>query len=217
MTKNLENGIEPAQEHSSIAELWKLYNAAQSVPNFENFSTFEILLRQTITSYLESPNTVIRIELAQIWVYKTELALDKNLDPPLSRASANRFLGLVGAPGAVEKLVEAEDKHRVIACASLYTACPSVPLGRFNTLTGYDIAQRWLGEPLPSGANNNLAALTDFIYGTGVWDLYRSDVVMDTELGHHLYRQNVPLRGKLFTSNLAQTLRSTSALPHDLT
>lgn len=209
----------PGEKHSNVKELWRRYSVIQSNPTIDNFNAFELLLRQTVTTYLQSPNTKIRTELAQLWIHKTKLALAMHVKPALSRASANRFIGLTDLPGVVEDLVMETDNHQVLACASLYTACPGIPIGRYSNDSGYGIVEKWLGAPLPTGISNSLSGLTDFMYGPGVWDLYRPDVAIDTELAQHLYLQGVPLLGELFTKNTNNKISEADVfteLPHDM-
>lgn len=212
----MTNSSELVGVPADVAELWTFYATVKThKPADLNLYGGKLIIRTQ--QYRDAGTYYIHNELAQHWVnfLTLEVLNAKKVSLPLSNIT--RFIDLLSAPGVVEKVSSQPANHAMLACVILQAVCEEAggaPESFWFTVP--TLLERWSGKEVSLHLAHTPVEVANFLYGPGVWDIYRNDVEDDDILPAHLFSLGVPLRGEVLRQLAASELAPV-VLPGELT
>lgn len=181
-----------------IESLWGLYETAKQDPILANIDILGEHINRAANQYLQTPDADYMAQLAQLWLYKTELQLTQTAYMYVSGLSIHKFICLLQHGNVVDRLLIDMNNLPCFSYALLSAA------RRLNTLhfeTDINevahVVKKTLGKEVVEDAVSHLPTVTDLLYGVGTWAVYRPDVDDDGDLPLYLFYEKIPSLGIL--------------------
>lgn len=179
------------------------------------YVSYMALLNTVTNEYCETQKDAVQKALLKYWVYALENP-DGTRTAILSK-QANRidtFFKLLYNFNKVTEFVQDDYNARILihACLErvrLYEQQVYLPPIQHVATILY----KWTNKDMMDSDITTLSGLVDFIYGPGVWDIYRSDVEENADMPQHLRNMGLPL-SKNFIEN-KDLAKPTESLPAD--
>lgn len=195
------------KKERNFQSLWDKYEAARNSTMPLQLVSFSAQYLAVVAHHVLSKDKSVREELAQLWIHHVELQRMRGViaDAPIS--SISTLFSFLYDADIAQNILAINNNHKALAAAILQ----AVVMTREDPVEvifeeATFVLNVWSGNTLNTAIMRSPAETADYLYGKGVWDLYRPDVNHDIELPARLFTDNVDVNGAVNTMGKQQLL-----------